>query len=148
MASVCPLMRAARDTLVLGLLVALSACGGDLSDAERVLRWSEGQSLGRGEERSLTLPGELKNLSVSGRVVALKSSDGRLCVLVKRLEDARGNFKGLLVCDSPVSEFYGSATPGLTGRETIRLTDFGDLSYLTVSKRYNERTFLVYFNEN
>jgi hypothetical protein len=129
-----------------GWLVARGLVYPSWEECAQVLAWAVGQ-LPAGTESELALPPRLAGLSRGGVVQAIRSDNGRTCVLLKRTIGWKGNFTGTLCCDGPLA-------PEEIVRGHAAYADYvllrGSIHFneLYVAKRLGERWLHVYFDLN
>jgi hypothetical protein len=127
---------------------ALLGCVGGAAKAQKALQWAETVSLPADSVAMVKLPPELRSYAVDGQGEVAKLTDGRVCVLLVRAERGHGNFEGLFACSGDVTEIYDEPNPNAV-EESIHLrVDAGRMSYMFIRKKYDDRTFAVYFDLN
>jgi len=111
-----------------------------------ILNWVSAQNLAPGDRRELEVPGGVGGLKGQTAVHALRTGDGRYCVLWKSMIGWKGNFEGTLCCDQPLR-------PGeiVEARDQRTYISFGGVSpwdELYLRKRVDDCRFQVYFDLN
>lgn len=110
-----------------------------------VLEWLKGEQLSPAGT-NLTLPPGLAHLTSTGTASGLRTSDGRLCALLKTSIGWKENFEGVFCTDGPLrrSEVIGDDT----GRPYISIGDASLFQELYIRRRYSDRCYAVFFDLN
>ncbi len=127
-------------------LVARGLAYPSWEECAQVLAWVSEQ-LPVGTESELVMPLHLSRLSRGGVIQAIRSDNGRTCVLLKRTIGWKGNFSGTLCCNGSLAP--GEIVPGCAPyADYISLHGSIHFKELYVAKRLGEGWFRVYFDLN
>jgi len=116
------------------------------SECSSILAWVGDQNLPDDKAVELALPPHLSHASEDGKLHAARTRDGRLCVLLKKSIGWKGNFEGLLCCDSPLQQSELHETD--TGLIYLSLPGLGIFEEIYIKNANSETAFEVYFDLN
>jgi hypothetical protein len=117
----------------------------DCAQCRSVLEWLKGEHVSE-DGAEFTLPPEFAHLSATGTASALRTRDGRHCVLLKVSIGWKDNFEGMFCSESPLHAFeiIGDGTD----REYISIGDQALFQELYIRRKHSDTCFTVYFDLN
>src|SRR5688500_14213800 len=125
-------------------MVALRIADPSWDECERTLAWVKSRDLPPGTAGRVALPLRLAGLSSVGTVDAVRTADGRTCVLLKSSIGWKENFTGTLCCDSPLRPEEIIERPNFPAY--ISLVGFPGFEELFLTEKRSDAWFRVHFD--